>query len=336
MAYVALTARATCVAIVRDGLLLFAREIPWGHAEAEHEPVETRLASELRRSILFFRQTFRSGVDGVVLCGDVANLRALTAPVGAALSVPVQTLDSLNGIDADRVPEPAETFRADVASLRMAIAVGAEAVTHANLLPASIQGIARGAHADAGASVAALVAGVLIVIGWHALVGVLVRRSRPRCRTSSGGSRSSSRSRAIAPSCASARRLAALQRARRCRHSSRRGRDSLESWSCCRSDTPDEIALTAIDVQADGGYWRTTIQGLAVTRDVAAGQSAVNRLLLRLSESPLVGPVVQPPSFRLISGGAAAASAAGDGETRAAVPDGMSGVEFAMQFQVPR
>ena len=67
-------------------------------------------------------------------------------------------------------------------------------------------------------------------------------------------------------------------------------------------DTPSEIALTAIDVQADGGYWRTTIQGLAVTRDVAAGQSAVNRLLLRLSESPLVGPAVQPPSFRLISG----------------------------------
>ena len=29
--YVALTARATCLAIIRDGVLLFAREMPWGH-----------------------------------------------------------------------------------------------------------------------------------------------------------------------------------------------------------------------------------------------------------------------------------------------------------------
>ena len=332
MAYVALTSRATCVAIVRDGLLLFAREIPWGHAEAEHEPVETRLASELRRSILFFRQTFRSGVDGVVLCGDAANLRALTAPVGAALSIPVQTLDSLNGIDADRVPEPAETFRADVASLRLAIAVGAEAVTYANLLPASIResreartmtrravAASRGRRADRDRLVCAR--------------QLLVRRSRPRCGTSSGESRSSSRSRSVAPGCSDPRRSPRCKR-RRCRHSSPRGHGSLGSSSCCRRDTPSEIALTAIDVQADGGYWRTTIQGLAVTRDVAAGQSAVNRLLLRLSESPLVGPAVQPPSFRLISG-APSGRAAAAGEMRP-VPDGMSGVEFAMQFQVPR
>jgi hypothetical protein len=71
-----------------------------------------------------------------------------------------------------------------------------------------------------------------------------------------------------------------------------------------------------------------------VTRDIAAGQGAVNRLLVRLSESPLIGPVVQPPSFRLISG-APTGRASAAGET-GPIPDGMSGVEFAMQFQVPR
>ena len=304
MAYVALTSRATCVAIVRDGLLLFAREIPWGHAEAEHEPVETRLASELRRSILFFRQTFRSGVDGVVLCGDVANLRALTAPVGATLSLPVQTLDSLNGIDADRVPEPAETFRADIASLRLAIAVGAEPDTYANLLPASIRE-SREARTMTRRAVAALVAGVLVVIGWHALVSAssggvsevqdLERRIavlEPQSISRAGLQRSTT--------------IAALQDAALSAFESQ-GPRLARVLELLSRDSPSEIVLNAIDLQADGGYWRTTIQGLAVTRDVAAGQSAVNRLLLRLSESPLVGPTVQPPSFRLISGATAGA-----------------------------
>jgi hypothetical protein len=94
--------------------------------------------------------------------------------------------------------------------------------------------------------------------------------------------------------------------------------------------TSDDIALTAIDVQADAGFWRTDIKGLAVTRDLAAGQSAVNRLLQRLSESPLVGPVVQPPSFRLLSGDQSATA------ERRPIPDGMTGVEFSMQFRVPR
>ena len=331
MVYVALAARATCVAIVRDGLLLFAREIAWGHAEVAQDPLDTRLAAELRRSILFFRQTFRSSVDGVVLCGDAANLRALTTPVAAALGIPVQTLDSLNGIDADRVPEPAETFRADVASLRLAIAAGAEATTYANLLPASIRD-ARASRTTTIRAVAALAAGVLIVAGWYALVS-----------SSSGGSsevRDLERRIAILePQLANRTELrrtssmTALREAALFSFESQ-GPRLARVLEILSRDTPGEIALTAIDVQADGGYWRTNIQGLAVTRDVAAGQGAVNRLLLRLSESPLVGPAVQPPSFRLVTG-APAERAAAAGEPRP-IPDGMSGVEFTMQFKVPR
>jgi hypothetical protein len=106
--------------------------------------------------------------------------------------------------------------------------------------------------------------------------------------------------------------------------------------------TSDEIALTAIDLQADGGFWRTKIQGLAVTRDLAAGQGAVNRLLQRLSESRLVGPVVESPSFRQVSGvqsGSTERRPIPDGKSPVmppAVPPGMTGVEFAMQFRVPR
>jgi hypothetical protein len=135
--YVGLADRATCVAIVRDGVLLVARELPWGHVvvDAADEPFERRLASELRRSLLFFRQMFRATPDVVVMCGDVAKVRALAAVLSGALGLPVQTLDSLTGIDAASVPEPADVFRADVAALRLAIAVGAEAAPQANLRP---------------------------------------------------------------------------------------------------------------------------------------------------------------------------------------------------------
>jgi Tfp pilus assembly PilM family ATPase len=328
MAYVALAAQATCVAIVRDGLLLFAREIAWGHAQVEHEPVETRLASELRRSILFFRQTFRSGVEGVVLCGDAPHLRALTAPVGTSLGMPVQTLDSLNGIDAERVPEPADVFRAEVASLRMAIAVGAEALTLANLLPSSIRD-AREARATMMRSIAALAAGVLIVFGWYAMIAP----------SSTGSSEVSDLERRIAvlepqsANLAEMRRTstkAALRGAALSAFDSQ-GPRLARILELVSQSTSDEIALTAIDAQAEAGFWRANIQGLAVSRDVAAGQTAVNRLLHRLSESPLVGPAVQSPSFRLLSGSRSAAAA-----DRRPIPDGMTGVEFAMQFKVPR
>ena len=328
-AYVALGASATCVAIVRDGVLLFAREIPGGHAEEGSDPIETRLASELRRSILFFRQTFRTGVDGVVLCGDAPNLRALTGPIGTALNVPVQTLDSLTGIDAEHVPDPADVFRAEVASLRMAIAVGAEPVSHANLLPASIRE-ARDTRTAATRAVAAFAAGVLILIGWYALVA-----------SSSGGSAELREvERRIAVLEPQSVNLAGLRRASTLSELRSAALVAFDSQGprlarildLLSQYTADEIALTAIDLQADGGAWRATIRGLAVTRDVAAGQGAVNRLLQQLSESPLVGPSVEAPSFRLVSG-TRAEPAAADGRP---IPDGMTGVEFTMRFRVPK
>jgi hypothetical protein len=183
-----------------------------------------------------------------------------------------------------------------------------------------------------GRALAALAAGVLITIGWCALVS-----------SSSGGAADMrALERRVADLELQSVSRAGLQRASTIAVLQEAALSAFESqgprlarvFELLSRETPSEIAMTAINVQADGGYWRTTIQGLAVTGEVAAGQSAVNRLLLRLSESPLVGPVVQPPSFRLISGAPSGrAGAAGDVRP---VPDGMSGVEFSMQFQVPR
>jgi len=167
--YVSLAPHATCVAIVRDAFLLLAREIQWGHAEARDEQAESfdrRLAAELRRSLLFFRQRFRATADRIVLCGDIDNLRSLSGTLSAVSGLPVETLDSLSGIDATIVPEPAEEFRANVAALRIAIAAGAEAPPYSNLLPSSEGSASR--SRPFVRSLAGGIAAALVLIGiWY-------------------------------------------------------------------------------------------------------------------------------------------------------------------------
>ncbi len=80
-AYVALETGAMCLTIVRDGVLLFSREIPWEFAASADVIVE-RLSDELRRSVLLARQSFRTVVERIVLCGGMPRLRALTSPIG--------------------------------------------------------------------------------------------------------------------------------------------------------------------------------------------------------------------------------------------------------------
>jgi Tfp pilus assembly PilM family ATPase len=119
-AYVAVNAEATAVAIVRHGLLLLGREIPLPFnvnargADADGRTAAgdalefvRRLAPELRRSFLAFKQQSRVDVAQVFVCGQYPDLRALTAPLMQSLQAEVATLDSTQGlasgaaIDAD-------------------------------------------------------------------------------------------------------------------------------------------------------------------------------------------------------------------------------------------
>lgn len=332
-AYVALTARATCVAIVRDGLLLFARELPWGfEAEPAVEAVSARLASELRRSVLFFKQTFRASVDGVVLCGEMPNLRSLSAPLGEAVSLPVQAADSLTGLDAASIPEPAVQFRAEVAGLRLAIATGAETVPPVNLLPASIR-VGRESRARTLRLSASVAASVALVAAAYVFVGrtsaqyeteqasiqeelaALEPEARRRDQLRESYTLAASQGLALAAFNSQGPRLTRF----------------LEALSAA---TPDEIVLSSLTAEADGMRWNTTVTGIAVTPDAASGQAAVNTLLRRLAESPFAGVPVEPPSFRMVSGSGAATGPSSDASPL--VAEGMSGVEFELHLQVEK
>jgi hypothetical protein len=337
-AYVALESNATCVTIIRDGVLLFSREIPWGFSGAltpddSNEPVDERLAAEVRRSMLLFRQSFRTAVDRVVLCGGVTNVRALTSSLGSALSLPVETLDSLSGIDAEAVPEPADAFRSVVAALWPAIAVAAETGERANLLPAAIR-MRREKRAELTRIAAGFLAGVATVAAWYFITGS-TRQAR-----ASEVARIEERVATLQPQAdriAAQRRnaeTAALQDAALIAFEAQGPRLArlLEALS---QSIPPEVVLSEIDAQAEGAHWRTVVTGTAITDDAAGGQNAVKGLLQRLAESPYVGPTAQTSSFRIISGDDGAPSRATE-ESAAprSIPQGMSGVEFSARFNV--
>ena len=104
---------------------------------AGSDDLADRLGSELKRSFLYLKQFWEQDVSQVLLCGDMPEIRSLTAPLIERLNIEVETLDSLDGIDTAELPEPSEQFSDQVASLRLAAAIAAEPPP-VNLLPVEI------------------------------------------------------------------------------------------------------------------------------------------------------------------------------------------------------
>ena len=132
-AYVALEESAMALVLVRNGALVAARDIAWGYldgpsAGAQPRPrqdIAARLADEL---VKFFAAAGagRGSVAQVCICGGLPELRSMTVPLMERLDLEVETLDSLFGIDAARLPGPADEFRDRGAELRLAWAVAAD------------------------------------------------------------------------------------------------------------------------------------------------------------------------------------------------------------------
>ena len=333
-AYVALSERMTCLAIIRDGVLLFSREMSWGHgadaSAAGQETIGNRLTSELKRSVLYFKQTFRASVDAVILCGDMSNLRDLTGPLGVALGVPVKTLDSLVGIDAVHLPPPVEEFRAQVAALRLAIATGAESAPAANLLPATIR-VSRAARAQVVRVGAAFAASVLLVLfGYTTVQRSASAASAERAEVQAEIARLEPEAQRLE----SLRQVLQLDIARRAalRAFDSQGPRLARVLEALAASTPPEITLTTVAAEGAGLHWTTRVEGVAITEDASSGQAAVNAMIDSLAASPYVGTAVEPPSLRVLSGGQSNPGANAENAMR--IPAGMSGVEFMMHFEV--
>jgi hypothetical protein len=133
-AFVALGAQMSALAIFANGFFLYGRDLSWGYAGTpdglrvplEREQLAARLAAELRRSFLYVKQYWEPDVTQLLLCGDMPEIRSLTAPLIDHLNVEVETLDTLEGIDPSKLPEPADRFSEQVAAFRLAAAIAVE------------------------------------------------------------------------------------------------------------------------------------------------------------------------------------------------------------------
>ena len=178
-AYIAVEEMATCIALMKDGALAIARELPWGYVDdgalRPLEDIATRLASEIRQ---YLDAVGVPEAGQVCICGGVPDLRTMSAMLTERMDVEVEPLDTLFGIDESRLPEPSDDFRDRVAELRPAWAAAADWPPHLNLL--------RGRHRARSKrflAAAAIVAGVAAGVGaaWvTAHSGSAVTKPAPR------------------------------------------------------------------------------------------------------------------------------------------------------------
>jgi hypothetical protein len=126
-AYVALEASRTAIALIRDGSLIAARELPWGYHDSRglrsRDDVSDRLGGAIEE---FFGDCGAppSAVAQVCICGGMPDMRSMTLALMQRLDVEVEPLDSLFGIDAGHLPD--DEFRDHVADMRLAWAAAAD------------------------------------------------------------------------------------------------------------------------------------------------------------------------------------------------------------------
>src|SRR5581483_5030439 len=197
-AYVQIEETATCIALMRDGALAIARELPSGYvangALRARDDIAQRLAIELEQ---YLDAVGAPSASQVCVCGGLPELRSMAARLTDRLDVEVEPLDSLFGIDEAHLPEPADGFRERVAELRPAWAVAVDWPPHLSLMRARRREQSRRALAAA-----AIVAGIAAGVGgawriarsdvWpaprHASASRVTESSPPRTR---GGTESS-------------------------------------------------------------------------------------------------------------------------------------------------
>jgi hypothetical protein len=164
--WVALEERSSCIALIQGGVLLAARELPWGFVDADYarsgarsrEEITTQLAEAIGDFVAAIGQSTRD-IGQVCLCGGLPELRNMAVSLMDRLDVEVEPLDSLFGIDAAHLPEADDEFRERSAELRLAWAAAADWPPPINLLRARRRRVSKAWLARA-AVVAGAAAGV--------------------------------------------------------------------------------------------------------------------------------------------------------------------------------
>jgi hypothetical protein len=191
-AYVALEETTTAIALVRDGALIAGRELQWGFQD-DHRQIRSRdeVSAQLGAAIQeFFEECGArpSAAAQVCVCGGMPDLRSMTLALTQGLDVEVEPLDSLFGIDAERLPTGIEDFRDRAAEMRLAWAAAADWDAPINFLRERRRRLAKTILTRA-AVVAGVATGLGIAwrIGRSALLEPATPASKPQAKATVAG-----------------------------------------------------------------------------------------------------------------------------------------------------
>ncbi|MGE5199730.1 MAG: hypothetical protein ACM3H9_08820, partial [Rhodospirillaceae bacterium] len=305
VAVLSVNAHATAITVVHGNVVLFARELPWGDRTGRDEGGEdsagraafaSRVAAELRRSLVYVRQSQKVDVSRVLVCGDLFDLRSLTGPLVSELGLDVETLDVGEDLDLSKLPEPSDGFRSRLGAWRTALALVADAAPLPGLRSQDAHPAVLPAAAIQQAAAAAVAGVVLVAAGWGLLgylsAGVGARQERlrrtigvlePEWQRQNDERRRAAlalaRDAALGAFASQGPRLARL----------------LEAFS---QAAPADVALSAIHVEPGVASWRLVVEGQAEGADAGAAHATFSRFLEALDASPLVGRPSAPPSIR--------------------------------------
>ena len=305
VAVLSVNVQSTAITVVHGNVVLFARELPWGGQAkgedgelegASRAVVESRIADELRRSLVYVRQSQKVDVSCLLVCGDLSDIRSLTGPLVNELALDVETLDVGGDLDLSKLPEPSDRFRSRLGAWRTVLALAAEAGPLTGLSSQDAK-LATVSPALPRRVTAAAVAGVLVVAaGWGALgyfsAGVTARQERLR-RTigvlEPELQRQDAEQRRVVMAAAREAALGAF---------ASQGPRLAKVMEAVSLAAPPDVALSVLHIEPVGANWRLVVEGLAEGADAGAAHATFSQFVKALEASPLLGRPLAPPSLR--------------------------------------
>jgi hypothetical protein len=303
-AHVALGVTQSALGIFADGALLYARDLDWGYAAPslgtpvahDRDLLADRLSTELRRSFLYLKQYWEQDVSQVLLCGDMPEIRSLTAPLIDRLNIEVETLDTLDGIDTATVPAG---FAERAPTLRLASSIAA-LPPPVNLLPVEVTASRTN---KTGQRIVALGSAAAVVIGaflyGHANVNRIdAERQLDDVRRETASLQAGVVAAKTAGTAGDAENVlrAALNAM------DTQGPAMARVLEAVGDAAPRSVTVRSLHVTPDGAYWTVTLDAISAGADQTVARQAADAFLRALDASPTFDEPLRAPTRRFVPG----------------------------------
>lgn len=303
-AHVALGVTQSALGIFSNGSLLYGRDLDWGYATPtlgapapmNREDLAGRLSAELRRSFLYLKQYWEEEVSQILLCGDMPEIRSLTAPLIERLNIEVETLDTLEGIDTASLPVG---FGEQAATYRLASSIAAEPPP-VNLLPVEIT-----ADRPSQTGPRIFVAGTAAAVALGAFLYAQASAARAEAdRQLTLVRREISLLQPAVSALAASQVLPETEPVQRAALSAldAQGPSMARLLEALASAAPSDVTVESLRALPDGDAWSVAIEAFAAGPDFVRARDASESFLRALEASTSFGAPLQPPTRRIVDG----------------------------------